>query len=153
VPDPSPFEVELGNKKLKSHKSSGVDQIPVELIKAGVRQFTVRFVNLLFSILNREELPEEWKESIIVPIYKKGNKTDCSNYRGISLLPTTYKILTNILLSKLIPYAEELLWINMYLNIIAQLMIIYSAFIKYLRKKWEYSEAVHRLFIDFKERL
>jgi len=48
VPDPSPFEVELGNKKLKSHKSSGVDQIPVELIKAGVRQFTVRFVNLLF---------------------------------------------------------------------------------------------------------
>jgi len=103
--------------------------------------------------LNREELPEEWKESIIVPIYKKGNKTDCSNYRGISLLPTTYKILTNILLSKLIPYAEELLWINMYLNIIAQLMIIYSAFIKYLRKKWEYSEAVHRLFIDFKERL
>ena len=103
--------------------------------------------------MNREELPEEWKESIIVPIYKKGNKTDCSNYRGISLLPTTYKILTNILLSKLIPYAEELLWINMYLNIIAQLMIIYSAFIKYLRKKWEYSEAVHRLFIDFKERL
>jgi len=42
-----------------------------------------------------------------VPLYEKGNKTDCSNYRGISVLPTTYKILSNILLSKLTPYAEE----------------------------------------------
>ena len=41
----------------------------------------------------------------IVPIYKKGIK-HCNDYRGISLLPTTYKILSNILLSRLIPYAE-----------------------------------------------
>jgi hypothetical protein len=54
-------------------------------------------------------LPEEWKESVIVPIYKKGDKTDCSNYRGISLLSTTYNILTNILLSRLTPYAEEII--------------------------------------------
>jgi len=50
-------------------------------------------------------LPEEWKELIIVPIYKKGDKRDCSNYRSISLLPTMYKILSNNLLSKLTPYA------------------------------------------------
>jgi len=43
-------------------------------------------------------LPEEWKESIIVPVYKKGDKTDCSKCRGISLLPTVYKIASNILL-------------------------------------------------------
>ena len=55
------------------------------------------------------ELPEEWKESIILPIYKKGDKTDCSNYGGISYLSTTYKILSNILLSKLTPYAEEVI--------------------------------------------
>ena len=43
-----------------------------------------------------------WYLSII-----RGNKTGCNNYRGISLLPTTYKVLSNILLSWLIPYAEE----------------------------------------------
>jgi hypothetical protein len=49
---------------------------------------------------NKEELPEAWKEAIIVLIYKKGDKTDFSNNRGISLLPTTYKLLSNILLSR-----------------------------------------------------
>ena len=48
-------------------------------------------------------MTEEWKESIIVPVYKKGDKINCGNYRGISHLPTTYKILFNILLSRLTP--------------------------------------------------
>ena len=60
------------------------------------------------SITNKEELPEGWKESIIVRIYKKSDKTHCSNYRGISLLPTIYKILSNILLSRITSYAEEI---------------------------------------------
>jgi hypothetical protein len=59
-------------------------------------------------MLNKEELPEEWKESITVPIYKQGDERDCSNYRGVSLLPTTYKILSNILLSRLTPYTKEI---------------------------------------------
>jgi hypothetical protein len=49
------------------------------------------------------------EQSITVPVYKKGDKTNCSNYRGISLLPNTYKILSNILLSKFTPYAEEII--------------------------------------------
>jgi hypothetical protein len=52
-------------------------------------------------------LLEECKESINVPIHQKGDKTDSSNYRGISVLLTTYKTLSSILLSKLTPYAEE----------------------------------------------
>jgi len=52
-------------------------------------------------------LPEELKELITVPIYKQGDKRDCSNYRGISLLPTTYKILSSMLLSRLTPYTKE----------------------------------------------
>jgi len=42
-----------------------------------------------------------------VPIHKEGDKTDCSNCRCTSLLSPTYKILSNILLSRLLPYAEK----------------------------------------------
>ena len=47
VPEPSAAEVELAIDKLKSQKSPGIDQIPAELIKAGVEQFALRFINIL----------------------------------------------------------------------------------------------------------
>ena len=52
VPEPSALEFELSIEKLKSHKSPGIDQIPAELIKAGVAQLAVRLINLslLFGI-------------------------------------------------------------------------------------------------------
>ena len=92
MPEPSAFEFELAIEKLKNHKSPGIDQIPAELIKAGVRTIRCEIHKLIISIWIKEELPDEWKESIIVLIYKKGDKTDCNNYRGISLLPTTHKV-------------------------------------------------------------
>jgi len=109
VPEPSASEVDLAIDKLKSHKSPGIDQIPAEMIKAGGRTICLEIHKLIISIWKKEKLPEEWKESIIVPIHKKGGKTDCNNYRGISLLPTTYKILSNILLSRLTPYTKEII--------------------------------------------
>jgi hypothetical protein len=60
-------------------------------------------------MLNKEELTEKWKKLIIVPIYETGDKTDGSNYRGMSLLSITYKILSNILLSRLMPCVEEII--------------------------------------------
>jgi hypothetical protein len=109
VLEPSAFEVEMAIEKLRRHKSPGIDQIPAELIKAGGRIIMSEIHKLIISIWNKEELPEEWKELVVVPIYKKGDKTDCSNYRGISRLSTTYKILSNVLLSRLTPYAEEII--------------------------------------------
>ena len=101
APETSAFEVEMAIEKLKSHKSPGIDQIPAELIKAGGKTICSEIHKLIISIWNKEELPEEWKELITVPIYKIGYKTDCSNYWGIPFLPTTYKILSNNLFSRL----------------------------------------------------
>jgi hypothetical protein len=54
-------------------------------------------------------LPDQWKESIIVPVQKKGDKTDCNNYPVISLLSTSYKILSKILLPRLGPYIDKII--------------------------------------------
>jgi hypothetical protein len=75
-PDPSAMEVEIAIEKLKRHKLPGIDQIPVELIKAGSRKFRSEISKFINSIRNKEEWPNEWKESIIILIYKNGGKTD-----------------------------------------------------------------------------
>jgi len=80
VSEPSECEFEFATEKLKRHKSPGIDQI----------------LAIINSNWNKQELPREWKESNNVSIYKKGDKAECSNYRGKSFLSTTYKILCNI---------------------------------------------------------
>ena len=111
----------------------------------------MRFINLLFLFGIRSNWLGSGRSRSEYLSIKKADKTVCSNYRGISILPTTYKLLSNILLSKLTRYAGKLLGIvNVDFEAAGQLLIIYSAFVKYL-KKWEYDEAVHHLFIDFKK--
>jgi hypothetical protein len=73
VPEPSALEVELAIGNVKRYKSPGVDQIPAELIQ--VEWETLRS-GIHTLIWNKEELPHQWKESIVIPIHKKGNKTD-----------------------------------------------------------------------------
>ena len=107
VPEPSAFGLEMAIEELKRQISLRIDQIPAELIIAVGRKIHSQIRKLINSIWNIEELPDKWKELIIVPICKNGVIKDCGNYRGVSLLPTTYKMLSNILLSRLTPYAEE----------------------------------------------
>jgi len=84
-------------------------------------------------------------------MHKKGDKKDC-NYRGKALLPTTYKILSNIRLPRLTPYAEEIIGDHQYgfrrnRSATDDVFCIHQV----LENKWEYSEAVHHLFVDFKK--
>jgi hypothetical protein len=86
-----------------------VFKFPAELIQAGGEILLSAIHRLITSVWDKEELLDQWKESITVPIHKKGDKTDCNNYRGISLLSTSYKMLSNILLSRLSPYIDEII--------------------------------------------
>jgi hypothetical protein len=62
-------EDEMAIEKLKRHSSPGTDQIRAELIKAGGGIIRSEIHKLIISIWNKEELPEEWQESVIVAIY------------------------------------------------------------------------------------
>jgi hypothetical protein len=132
--EPRSFKVEVGIEKLKIYKSPGTDQIPAELVPAGGNAVRYEIHKLINSIW-KKKLPQQWKESIIVPTYKKGDKTDCNNYTGILLLPTVYKILLNILVSRLTQYLDEILRIiSVDLDVIVQLLIRYSALFRNWRK-------------------
>ena len=110
LPEPSAFEVDLAIEKLRSQKSPGIDQISAELIKAVGGKFRSEIHKIINSVWNKEEMSEEWKELIFVSIYTEGDKADWSKCTDLPLLTTRYKILSNILLSRLTPCAEEIIW-------------------------------------------
>jgi hypothetical protein len=149
APEPSLVKVETAIGKLESYKSPGTDQIPSELIKAGGEILRSEIHRLICSIWKNEELPQQWKESIIVPIHKKGNKTDCNNYRTISFLSTEYKILSNLLLARLTPYVSEIIGdhqCGFSHNRSTTDQIVYIRQI--VEKRWNYNGTVHQPFID-----
>jgi hypothetical protein len=84
VPGPNPPEIETVIAKLKKYKLPDSDQILAATIQAGGKTLMYEVNKIINSIWNQEELPDQWKESIIVPIYKNGDKVDCSNYHGRS---------------------------------------------------------------------
>jgi hypothetical protein len=71
VPVRRRIEVKIAIAKLKKYKSPGSDQIPTELIQAGGEILMSAIHKLINSVLNKEELPDKWKESINVPVQKK----------------------------------------------------------------------------------
>jgi hypothetical protein len=97
-------------------------------------------------------LPDQWKESIIVPVNKNGDKTDCSNYHGISLLSTSYKnfIQYSSLNVKSIHrrnYWGSSVCVSTNRSTPDQIYFIHHI----LEKKLEYNATVHQLFIDLKK--
>ena len=97
-------------------------------------------------------MEQEWKESIIVPIHKKGDRLDCNNYRGISLLSNSYNILSKIPSSRMTPYANEIMGEYQcgFRRNRSTVDHIYSIR-QILEKKWEYSKVVCELFLDFEK--
>jgi hypothetical protein len=109
ISEPKSFGAEIDVAKLEKFKWPGSDQIPAEPIQARDEILRSEIHKLIRCILNKEGLPDQWKESIIVPVHKRGNINDCSNYRETSLLSTAYKMLSNILPSRLSPYTDEII--------------------------------------------
>ena len=94
-------EVERAVRKLKSGKAGGVCGIQVEMVKAG-GYTVVQWLKDIFDIAwNCGKTPHEWREAIIVPIYKKGSRAECGNYRGISLLSVVGKIYARVVCDRL----------------------------------------------------
>jgi hypothetical protein len=93
---------------LKRHRASGPDELPPALFKDGGDILSQCLVTLFASIWEKETVPDNWGESIIVPIFKKGARNECGNHRGISLTPVITRLLASIILRRLTEARETL---------------------------------------------
>jgi hypothetical protein len=76
APGPSHLEVEIAVAKLRKYKSPDSNSIPAELIEAGGEILLSPIHKLINYIRNKEELPDQWKETIIVSVHRMGDKND-----------------------------------------------------------------------------
>ena len=99
---PSLEEVRAAMKSLKNGKSPGKDSIPGEVLRCGGDEVLHRLHHLILDVWETEEVPQAWKDARIVSIHKKrGDKAECGNSRGISLLSISGKVLARVLLARL----------------------------------------------------
>jgi sorting nexin-29 len=106
--------------------------------------------NLILLIWSKEQLPMEWLQGIICPIYKKGERTICSNYRLIMLLNTAYKIFTIILNNRLSRIVESKLsdvqsGFRPNRSTLDNIFTVPQTF----EKCYEYNIDLHNMFIDY----
>jgi len=92
---------------MNNNKSPGIDNIHMELYKKGGGLLINKTHSLIKGIWREEKMSMDCTENIIVPIYKnRGDKLQCKNYKGISLLCTGYKILNAVINNRLKKYTE-----------------------------------------------
>ena len=94
-------------KCLKPKKATGLDGLPARLLKDSaivIADCVTHLINLSFET---GEVPSEWKQAKVVPLFKSGNKDDLDNYRPISILPILSKILEKAVFHQLHSYLSE----------------------------------------------
>ena len=93
-------EIKRAIHRLKNGKSPGIDAISAEMLKCSEND-AVKQLHLLFNSIWKDQcVPEDWKKSLIVKVPKKGDLTECDNYRSISLLSVPSKILCRVLIDR-----------------------------------------------------
>ena len=89
------------------NKASGSDGFPVELFQI-LKDNAVKVLHSICQqILKTQQLPQDWKRSIFVPIPKKGKDKECSNYCTVALISQASKVMLNIIQASLQQYMNH----------------------------------------------
>ena len=106
-PDFLEYEIKWALGSITMNKTSGDDGIPAELFQI----LKDDAVKVLYSICQQtwktQLWPQDWKRSVFIPIPKKGNAKECSNYRTVALISHAGKVMLKILQAKLQPYVNR----------------------------------------------
>ena len=107
--EPTEEEIATAMKAMANEKAVGPDGFPAELLKLGLQQdrtILLEFYRLTTLIWREGKVPQEWKDAVITVFHKKGDKTGCGKYRGISLVSHAGKVLLKVVVRRLSAYCE-----------------------------------------------
>ena len=107
--EPTEEEIATAIKEMANAKVVGPDGLPVELLKLGLQQdrtILLELHRLTTLIWRGGKVPQQWKDAVIILLHKKGDKTECGNYRGISLVSHACKVLLKVVARRLSAYCE-----------------------------------------------
>lgn len=79
-------EIRKAVMKMRRNKTAGIDGTQMEAWMYGGEEVKKGIEEIIRKVWKERQIPEDWKSSIIVPLYKRGDKEKVKNYRGISLL-------------------------------------------------------------------
>ena len=100
-------EVKQALRSITTNKASGGDGKPVELFQI-IKDDAVKVLHSICQqIWKTQQWPQDWKRSVFIPIPKKGNTKECSNYRTIALISHASKVMLKILQVKLQKYVNR----------------------------------------------
>ena len=110
-----PTEIELigGLRSMANAKAVGPDELPVELLKLGINHDPTvlrEFHRMIERVWHQRKVPQRWRHAVIKILHKTKDRTECGNYRGISLVAHAGKVLLKIVATRLSAYlrGEEL---------------------------------------------
>ena len=92
---------------LKCNKSSGSDNILNEHFLEARDILYSHLTELFNLVLDSGHFPESWSDSIMIPLFKKGDRTDVKNFRGITLVSCLSKLFTSVLNSRIMKWCDE----------------------------------------------
>ena len=100
-PDIPECKVKRALGSITTNKASGGDRIPVELFQILKDDAVKALHSICQQIWKILQLPQDWKSSVFIPISKKGNAKECSNYRTIAFISHISKVMLKILQARL----------------------------------------------------
>ena len=100
-------KVKWALESITTNKASGCDEIPVELFQIMKKDAVKVLHSKCQKIWKTQQLPQAWKRSVFIPIPKKGNAKECSNYCTIALISHTSKVMLKILQARSQQYVNR----------------------------------------------
>ena len=99
--------MEYAINRLRNHKAARVCHITAEILKYGGADMAKWLHRVISVVWQSGNCPQDWKRALIVPLFKKGDRSKCDNYRGISLLSVPGKVYTLVLLNRVKDYVDD----------------------------------------------